>query len=63
MLPARTAKLLGLHAIGMLLLVLCGGVVAILALATLQRNNFAHFLNPFSSARRLAPARLLKITQ
>jgi hypothetical protein len=62
-LPARTAKLLGLHAIGMLLLVLGGGVVAILALTTLQRNDFAHFLNPFSSASRPAPARLLKTTQ
>jgi hypothetical protein len=48
-LPARTAKLLGLHAIGMLFLVLCGGVVAILALTTLQGNDFAHFSNPFST--------------
>jgi hypothetical protein len=46
-LPARTAKLLGLHAFGMFLLVLGGGVVAILALTTLQRNDFAHFSIPF----------------
>jgi hypothetical protein len=42
-LPARTAKLLGLHAVGVLLLVFGGGVVAILALTTLQGNDFAHF--------------------
>ena len=46
-LPARTAKLLGLHAFGVLLLVLGGGVIAILALTTLQCNDFAHSLNPF----------------
>jgi hypothetical protein len=43
MLPARTAELLGLHAFGVLLLILGRGVVAILALTTLQRNDFAHF--------------------
>jgi hypothetical protein len=42
-LPARTAKLLGLHAFGMLLLILGGGVVPVLALTTLQSNDFAHF--------------------
>jgi hypothetical protein len=42
-LPARTAELLGLHAFGMLLFVFRGGVVAILALTTLQRNDFSHF--------------------
>jgi hypothetical protein len=42
-LPARTAELLGLHAFRVLLLVLGRGVVAILALTTLQRNDFAHF--------------------
>jgi hypothetical protein len=42
-LPARTAELFGLHAIGVLLLIFRGGVVAILAVTTLQRNDFAHF--------------------
>jgi hypothetical protein len=38
----------------MLLLVLRGGVIAILAVTTLQRNNFPHFSNPFQkSADRL----------
>src|SRR5215468_4434786 len=61
-LPARTAKLFGLHAIGVLFLVLRGGVIAILALTTLQGNNFAHFSNPFMSrASRIAPARLGKL--
>jgi hypothetical protein len=42
-LAARPAEFLGLHALGMLLLVLGGGVIAILALTTLQRNDFPHF--------------------
>ena len=47
-LPARTAKLLRLHALGMLLLVLRRGVVPVFTLTTLQRNDFSHFLNSFS---------------
>jgi hypothetical protein len=47
-LPARTAKLLSFHAFGVLLLVFRGGVVAILAFTTLQRNDFAHFPGSFS---------------
>jgi hypothetical protein len=47
MLPARTAKLLGLHAFGVLLLVFGGGVIAVLALTTLQSNDFAHLSNSF----------------
>src|SRR6516164_4786097 len=46
-LAARTAELLGFHALGMLLLVFRGGVIAILALTTLQRNDLPHCLNPF----------------
>jgi hypothetical protein len=41
-LAAGIAKLLGLQPLGMLLLVFCGGVVAILAVTTLQRNDFPH---------------------
>jgi hypothetical protein len=41
-LPARAAKLLGLHALGVLLLVFGRGVVAVFALTTLQRNDFTH---------------------
>jgi hypothetical protein len=41
-LAARTAKLLGLQAIRVLLLILGGGVIAILAITTLQRNDFPH---------------------
>ena len=48
-LAARPAKLLGLHALGVLLFVFCRCVVAILAIATLQRNDFPHELIPFSS--------------
>jgi hypothetical protein len=47
-LPARTAELLGLHPFGMLLLVFRRGVIAVLALTTLQSNDFAHFLIPFA---------------
>jgi hypothetical protein len=46
-LPARTAKLLGLQALGMLLLIFCRGVVAILAVTTLQCNDFPHLMNSF----------------
>jgi hypothetical protein len=46
--PARTAKLLGLHAFGVLLLIFRRGVVPVLALTTLQSNDFAHFLIPFA---------------
>jgi hypothetical protein len=42
-LPTRTAKLFGLHAVGVLLLIFGGGVIAIFALTTLQSNDFAHF--------------------
>src|SRR5271169_4963431 len=43
-LPARPAELLGLQAVRMLLLVFCGGVIPILAITTLQRNDFPHSL-------------------
>jgi hypothetical protein len=46
-LAARTAELFGLHAIGVLLFVFGGGVVAIFALTTLQCNDFAHFPDSF----------------
>jgi hypothetical protein len=47
-LAARIAKFLGLHAIGVLLLVFCRCVVAIFAIATLQRDDFPHELILFS---------------
>jgi non-ribosomal peptide synthetase component E (peptide arylation enzyme) len=47
-LAARAAEFLGLHAIGVLFLVLRGGVIPVFALTTLQRNDFPHFLNSFS---------------
>jgi hypothetical protein len=50
-LPARPAKLLGLHAVGVLLLIFGGGVIAVLALTTLQCNDFAHFSIPFYCVR------------
>jgi hypothetical protein len=54
LLAAGVAKLLGLQPLGMLLLVFRCGVIAILAVTTLQRNNFPHFSNPFQkSADRL----------
>jgi hypothetical protein len=56
-LPARTAELLGLHAFGVFLFVLGGGVVPVLALTTLQRNDFAHLWDSFlRSAGRMEPA-------
>jgi hypothetical protein len=47
-LAARAAEFLGLHALGVLLFVFCGGVIPVLAVTTLQSNDFPHFLNSFS---------------
>jgi hypothetical protein len=52
-LAARIAKLLCLQPVRVLLFVFCRCVVAIFAIATLQRNDFPHdlflfSLNPFS---------------
>jgi hypothetical protein len=44
MLPARVAELLRLQSLGVLLFILRRCVVAILALAALQRNRFSHKL-------------------
>jgi hypothetical protein len=44
-LAARIAKLSGLHAFRVLLLVLGRRVVAVFAIAALQRNDFSHDLN------------------
>jgi hypothetical protein len=44
-LAARIAKLSGLHAFGVFLLVLGRRVVAVFAIAALQRNDFSHDLN------------------
>jgi hypothetical protein len=46
-LAARVAKLFGLHAFGVLLLVLGRRVVAVFAIAALQRNDFSHGLISF----------------
>jgi hypothetical protein len=52
---ARVAELLRFHPLGVLLLVLRRCVVAIFAIAALQRNDFAHDLIPFSwCVRRFA---------
>jgi hypothetical protein len=45
-LAARIAKLPGLHTLGVLLLVLRRRVVAVFAIAALQRNDFSHDLIP-----------------
>jgi len=45
MLAARIAKLSGLHAFRVLLLVLGRRVVAVFAIAALQRDDFSHDLN------------------
>jgi hypothetical protein len=50
LLAAGIAKFLGFQPLGMLLLILCGGVIPILAVTTLQRNNFPHFSNPFQKS-------------
>src|SRR5208283_2660629 len=60
-LAARPAKLPGLQAFGVLLLVFRRGVIPVLALTTLQGNDFAHFSNSFlQGAGRHAPAPHLK---
>jgi hypothetical protein len=41
---ARVAKLLRFHPLGVLLLVLRRRIVAVFAIAALQRNDFTHFL-------------------
>jgi hypothetical protein len=65
LLAAGVAKLPGLQPLGMLLLVFRGGVIAILAVTTLQRNDFPHFLNPFlkSAGSLWRPASESKITR
>jgi hypothetical protein len=45
-LAARIAKLLRLHALGVLLFVLRRRVVAVFAIPALQRNDFPHDPNP-----------------
>jgi hypothetical protein len=47
LLPAGIAKLLGFQPLGMLLLVLRGGVVAVLTVPALQCNDLAHDLKTF----------------
>jgi hypothetical protein len=49
MLAARIAKLPRLQAVGVLLLVFGRCVVAVFAIAALQRNDFPHELILFSS--------------
>jgi hypothetical protein len=44
-LAARIAKLFGLHAIGVLPFILRRRVVAVFAIAALQRDDFSHDLN------------------
>jgi hypothetical protein len=44
LLPARIAKLLRFQAFRVLLLVLARGVVAVLAIPALQRDDFSHLL-------------------
>jgi hypothetical protein len=47
LLAARVAELPGFQTLGVLLFVFRCGVVAILAVTTLQRNDFPHLLIPF----------------
>jgi hypothetical protein len=64
MFAARTAKLFGLHAFGVLLLVFGGGVISILALTALQRDHFSHFSDSLFPERAPAFAGTpLKITR
>jgi hypothetical protein len=48
LLAARVAELLRFHPLGVLLLVLRRCVIAVFAIAALQRNGFAHDSIPFS---------------
>jgi hypothetical protein len=48
---ARVAKLLRFQPLGVLFLIFCGRVVAVFAIAALQRNNLAHRLILSRSAR------------
>jgi len=62
LLAARVAKLLSFHPLGVLLLVFCRRVVAVLAIPALQRNDFAHRLIPFSCCvRRFAAEKTYSI--
>ncbi len=63
-LAARIAKLFRLQTLGVLLLVFCRRVVAVLTIPALQRNGFPHFALPseldllFESLQhRLSPPR------
>ena len=47
LLAARIAEFLRFHPLGVLLLVLRRCVVAVFAIAALQRDDFAHELEPF----------------
>jgi hypothetical protein len=49
LLAAGVAKFLGLQSVGVLLFIFCGGVIPVLAISTLQSNDFPHFLNSFSN--------------
>jgi hypothetical protein len=51
MFSARIAELLRLHPIGMLLFVLCRGVISVLAIIALQRDDLAHSAGPYSVTR------------
>src|SRR6267143_2298670 len=62
LLAARIAKLLCFHPLGMLFLVLRRCVIAVFAIAALQRNDFAHDLIPFSCrVRRFAAEKAYSI--
>jgi hypothetical protein len=58
-LAARIAKLPSFDAFGVLLLVLGRRVVAVFAIAALQRNDFSHDLNPSLARPRLARGKSL----
>jgi hypothetical protein len=63
LLAARIAELLRFHPLGMLLLVFRRRVVAVFAIAALQRNDFAHNLIPFSCCVRRFAAEKTKPTR
>jgi hypothetical protein len=61
LLAARVAKLFGFQTLAVFLLVLRRRVIAVLAIATLQRNGFTHDSDPFPA--RQAPLKEAKTTR
>src|SRR5215470_8157459 len=61
-LPARIAKLFRLHPLGVLLFVLRRRVVAVLAFAALQRNDFSHDSDSLNRSVKIRAYSMISVT-